>query len=304
MMKSQSTGYSYLKYDIQTDNLNIVLSRMSNSPFIKKGKKAKLDNNDDQSNINTKEESIPLKNNDKFSFHEELSKIKFEKLNPDDIYGSYKTQNDINTELLEQNKKEFSGDVSVAGSEKDSSEIKESKNSCMKDKELEPYEIYEFIKVLQPNGLKGEGLGEMDHENVFFEKSKIFHIDIIRLRAYYGYYHKIQSFYDDIIHLLKYKLSERCKNMYAKYYLSELIYLTYTLFKDKIRIDKFNCLYKEDLNYRFSINLSLKVHGKWNKVIGSQREYIPVDQYVNVIDDNDTFDRLKTSKTSVCGGGC
>ena len=302
--ESQSSGYSYLKYDMETDKLNIVLSRISKSPFIRKEIKTKVDNNTENSCFSFKESPAPQKNEDTFNFKEEISKIKFEKLNPDDVYGSYKAQNNLDNKLLAQNKREYSGDISGGASEKDSSAFKGSKDSSIGEKDSEPYEIYDFIKVLEPNGLQEEGLAEMDYENLFFEKSKILNIDIIRLRAYYGYYHRLQNFYDDIMQLLKYTLSKKCKNMYAKYYLSELIYYTHNLFKDKGRIEKFNLIYKEDLNYRFSINLSLKVHGKWNKVIGSQREYIPVDEYINVVDDNDAFDRLKTSKTSICKGGC
>lgn len=130
-------------------------------------------------------------------------------------------------------------------------------------------------------------------------KTDITNIEIIRIRAHFGYYHKLQTLYDDIMYLLKNTLSNRCKNLFAKYYLSEIIYRVQTLFKDRVRRKEFTKLYEKDFQYKIDRNWFLKVEGKWNKIVGPQRKYIDVDHYVPAIEDSEALERLTTTKTSI-----
>lgn len=84
--------------------------------------------------------------------------------------------------------------------------------------------------------------------------------------------------------------------------MSEVIYRVQTLFKDKERRREFVKLYEKDFQYKIDRNWFLKVEGKWNKVVGPQRKYIHVDHYVPAIEDSEAFERLNTTKTSICNG--
>lgn len=139
---------------------------------------------------------------------------------------------------------------------------------------------------------------------MFFSRDDILNLEVIRLRAYFQYYHKIDDLYKDLMKLLKHTISARCKNVLAKYYVSEILYKIQSLFKDKERIQKFKALYKKDFEYKFELNTLLKVEGRWTKKPGPQRKYINIDDYIPVIEDEEVKQRMKTSKTSLCNGGC
>ena len=290
---------------MNTDNLSLTLSRINGKPFVKKQRKFKSENHTDHSWYSIKDTPMQKKEDDDvFNFLEETKKPKFTKLDPNCVYGTYNAPKAGTPDKLPLPTRKYSGKISGLASDKESSQEKDSLESKSVSKETEKCEIFEFLQPLKPFNLELEGCDYSDMDNDFIEKSKINSIDIIRLRAFFGYYHNIQQLYDDVMYLLKYTLSERCKNLYANYYLSEMIYLVQALFRDKERNEMFCKMYKTDLEYRFNMNGGLKVHGKWNKVIGAQRKYISVDDYIPVVNDDNTLDRIKTSKTSICKGGC
>ena len=99
--------------------------------------------------------------------------------------------------------------------------------------------------------------------------------------------------------MLKYTLSSRCKNWGAKYYVTDILHKVHTLFRDKKRKREFLELYEKDYEHKFGINELLKIEGKWNKVPGPQRKFIPVDNYIPVVDEEETMERLKTTKSSI-----
>lgn len=236
--------------------------------------------------------------------------LKFFKFDPNDVYGSYqvselkdKTLDPGDTpvahELMNPNRK-VSNDMDIFG-------VKEEKDDSDSKENLDPNAfinlgIYSFTHPLREEGLKEEGCTDESHVNMFFCRQDLKNIEVVRLRAYFGYYHKLQPLYEDIMTLLKYTLSERCKNVLAKYYISNIMYKVHTLFRDRRRADEFHRLYKEDFDYKFTLNELLKAQGKWSKEPGPQRKYISVREYVPVTNDPDTLTRLDTKKTSKCSG--
>lgn len=235
-------------------------------------------------------------------FSESKQPIKFLKLDPNDVYGSYQTskhkektldpeETPVANEILNSCRK-VSNDMDIFGvkEEKDDSDSRE--NYEKEDKTFINLGIYSFTHPLKEEGLREEGCTESSYVNMLFLKQDIRNIEVIRLRAYFQYYHRLENLYEDVMDLLKYTLAERCKNIFAKFYLSDIIHKVQTLFRDKKRMNTFKKLYKEDYDYKFTMNELLKAQGKWHKEPGPQRKYIAVDEYVAVTNDPETLERL------------
>jgi hypothetical protein len=308
-MNSQSNGYSYIDHDSSTDKITLHLSRTENTPFIgKNSNKWNLSEAENKLNINNQEES--KLEDDKLNLKSVAQNDNYYKFDPNDVYGSFK----ITHHFKEDNEeKSPTADEIIKNVRKMSNEIMNSdgdvsdvvhirQDSDIDGKPIDELEIFNLTKPLSSEGLVQEGGPDIDYENRLFKTTDITNIEIIRIRTHFGYYHKLQTLYDDIMFLLKNTLSKRCKNLYAKYYLSEIIYRVQTLFKDKARAKEFEKLYENDFKYKIDRNWFLKVGGKWNKVIGLQRKYIAVDRYVQAIDDSEALERLTTTKTSKCDG--
>lgn len=242
------------------------------------------------------------------NLEESKQPLKFFKFNPNDVYGSYKQleykdktidpeETPIANEMFNSQRK-VSNDMDIFGIKEERDES-ESKGNTDDDERIYINQgVYSFTHPLREEGLKEEGCTEESYENMFFLRDDIHHIEVIRLRAYFGYYHNLQSVYEDVMELLKTTLSDRCRNVLAKYYISDIIYKVQTLFKDNQRMEEFKRLYKQDFEHKYELNKLLKVEGSWNKKPGPQRKYIHVDEYVPVTNDDDTLERLNTSKTS------
>lgn len=312
---SQSSGYSYLEHNSETDTFNLVVSRTTR-PFIRKyiyknGLNYTKETERQQSGNSITGFKI---NGDVYLNLEEAEEHHepFYRFNPKDVFGSMPLSNSAANiepdgtpaakELLNSNRK-ISKDIDRSDSdEKDDSDYKDKIDD--ETKAFLNSGVYTLTHPLKELGLKEEGCLETTYENMFFHKHDIKNIEVIRLRAYFEYYHKLQHLYDDLMILLKYTLAKRCKNLCAKYYVTELIYKVQTLFKDKKRIEEFKKLYKEDFDYKFEMNILLRVQGKWEKKPGPQRKYFAVTDYVPVTKDEDTLKRMITTKTSKCNGDC
>ena len=312
---SQSSGYTYLEHDLEEDRFNLVVSRTPR-PFIGKyGSKNGLNYTRETERQQSGNSLSGLNlNGDVYLNLEEAEEHPepFFKFNPKDVLGSNQLNKSTPSlepdgtpaakELLNPNRK-ISKDIDKSDSdEKDDSDYKD--NLDEETKAFLNSGVYTLTHPLKEQGLKEEGCSESTYENMFFHKHDIKNIEVIRLRAYFEYYHKLQHLYDDLMTLLKYTLDKRCKNLCAKYYVTELIYKVQTLFRDKKRIEEFKKLYKEDFDYKFEMNILLRVQGKWEKKPGPQRKYFAVNDYVPVTKDEDTLKRMVTSKTSKCNGDC
>ena len=149
--------------------------------------------------------------------------LKFDKFDPKEVYGSYaklhmqddKLKNtdhedtNVAKDMLNMKRKSSLEFDNIAKVERLSNS--EADNNDSVDHQNSADSCYEniYIKPLEQKGLKEEGCNEESHVNLFFGKDDIKHIEVIRLRAYYLYYHKIDSLYQDIMDLLKYTISTR-----------------------------------------------------------------------------------------------
>ena len=312
---AQKNFHSYLDYDKNTNKISCVLSRYEQRPFFGKSSTKYWANilcnlSDDQAH------AITNGNNDDISpmrdLEESKQPLEFYKFDPNDVYGSYKhselkdktidaEDTPVPDEILNSQRK-VSNELDVFGVREERAESKE--NVEEEEWNHGNQELSSFTQPLKEEGLKEEGCAEETYTNMFFHKDDIHHIEVIRLRAYFGYYHDLQTLYNDVMELLKTTISDRCKNVLAKYYISDIIYKVQTLFKDKQRRDEFKKFYKRDFDHKYELNKLLKIEGRWEKKPGAQRKYIHVDEYVPVTDEDDTLERLNTSKTSLCNGDC
>ena len=332
---TQSNRFWYVDYDHKSDELNLVLSRTV--PFVGKDS---IMYRQEAPPLHTNNDEISIPNSSEYAkdmnlnLNESVQPIEFFKFDPDDVYGSFKNtdkvknepSNAANTPIareLLQGSRKISNDLDMFGQKEradscdtEKEKFKSEEKKKVSNKEIDDeneedktvafinLEIYQYTHPRKEEGLKEEGCSEDNYVNKFFHKHDIKNIEVIRLRAYFGYYHKIQSLYDDIIALLKWTLSHRCKNMLAKYYITEIMHSVHTLFRDKTRIGHFKRLYSEDLDHKFDINELLQVKGRWSKDPGEQRKYISVSEYIPVVDKEGTLARFDTTKTSVCSGSC
>lgn len=239
--------------------------------------------------------------------------IEFFRFNPNDVYGSYKhselkdktvdhDETPVVNEILNSQRK-MSSELEIFGIKDSKMEGDSKDDSDDDDRKNISQGLYAFTQPLREEGLKEEGLTEDSYANMFFHKEEIHHLDIIRLRAYFGYYHDLTTLYNDVMKLLKTTLSNKCGNVLSKYYISDIIHKVQTLFTDKQRRIEFRRLYKQDYEYKYDVNKLITVEGKWDKKPGPQRKYIRVEEYVPVVSDN-TLERMNTSKTSQCTGDC
>lgn len=304
--KSLSNGYSYLEYDQKNDKLSLIASRIENKPFYdtshEKYHRFKETSTVKRDNFG---KFVKSQGEDPVPFQDPYEPVCFTKLNPNDVYGSYimskERLNSIDAEetpaakeFINHNKRHDED-----FDEFDSSEGKLDDNDKEGDtKDGYNVGVYEFTHPLKEVSLKEEGCTEASYTDLFISKKEVKNIEVIRLRAYFGYYHRLRNLYEDVMHLLKYTLGVRCKNTLAKFYITEIIYKVHSLFADKKRRAEYKRLYKEDFDYKFEINVLLKVHGKWSKSPGPMRSFIPVDDYVPVTESEDILSRLNTTKTS------
>lgn len=230
--------------------------------------------------------------------------IKYYKFDPYEVYGSAKEQI-LNPDKCDNDAENAANANEIKSLKRQASEksikienLDNSEPNYQINEENQYYNGYDLIKNISTFGLKEEGCLEESYENQFFAEDDLKHIEVIRLRAYYQYYHKIDNLYKDIMALLKYTISKRCKNVLAKYYVTEILYKVQSLFQDKDRIAEFKKFHKKDFAMRFDNNCYLKVQGKWCKKPGPKRKYIPIDDYAPIIDDNDTVNRMRTTKTA------
>lgn len=297
-----SNGYTYLQVSPKNE-LSLVVSRFGNKPFLGKiGKKNYADEVQYPDNGLSKVPSANPSTAVDRSLDEE--KTQFYRFDPNEVYGSFKPgnpsksdRNDMNTTANDiiKNTRKFSKEL--CGEGKDDSSFDKAQSEEY-GKAIDELEIFTFTKPLQPEGLVEEGCQNIDYENLLISQTDIKHLEHIRLRAYFGYYHQLQPLYEDIVILLKYVLANRCKNSLAKVYISEIMFKVQTLFKDRKRALEFKRIYREEYDYKFELNYFLKVEGKWDKIVGPQRKYIHVNEYKPVINDEETLSRLKTTKTS------
>lgn len=309
--KSRSAGHCYLDYDPKDEKLSIIFSHDKDKLLNGQSNGATLSYNGNSHETRETLQHDQFENNIFIDISNAREPVSFQRLNPNDVYGSFifseEQGRNIDAqdtpaakERLNNNKQSSEDDDEFV-----SCDLKSNPNSNnLLDLGGSTEGVYKFTHPLKEVGLQEEGCVEPSYANMFFMKKDIKNIEVIRLRAYFEYYHELGNLYEDMMSMLKYTLAHRCKNACAKYYISEIIHCVQSLFKDTNRIETFRRLYKEDFDYKFEQNNFLKISGTWNKTIGPPREFKQIDRYYPVIDREETLKKLKTTKTSQCSGDC
>lgn len=141
-------------------------------------------------------------------------------------------------------------------------------------------------------------------QDKLFSEELLSNINCAKFRADFGYYSNLSQLYQDILKMIYFTMRVRSSGIHSNIYLTDLICYADSLFRSKKRLSNHMKVYQEIINQQFEFSkvTFCKVPGNWNKTPFPKRNYEEVTQYLPMVAEKTTLDRMLTSKSSQCEG--